>query len=178
MPTNKSTAPAAANKPTLPNKEVQSIDKEPSHPIKPKRTPKPAPEPPNPHVLELQAQIIRLVGMREQLQERESATAHQAALAQLESQSARQALARVENEVNYRLDLVAKMTGKESAGYAPAPSYSNYAEQALKASLASEPIPFPAGIGAVGSIPSRPMVGGGPDGNVRMESADDIRRSL
>lgn len=152
---------------------------------KPKRTPRPtppAPEPPNPHVLELQGQIIKLVNMREALQAREAEATDTAAVAQAQLQSARSSLQRVESEVNYRIELIAKLTGVPTPRFAHISEVAHYPDadpsQGLFAVHTSLPA-MPSGIGSVGSIPpSRPMVGGGPEGNVRMDSAEDIRRSL
>ncbi len=157
---------------------------------RPKRTPRPAPpapEPPNPHVLELQGQIIKLVNMREALQAREAEATDTAAVAQAQLQSARSSLQRVESEVNYRIDLIAKLTGKplvitnstNQSRYI-APPFDNLPGNIYDATTVSNPTPFsPGGFAGVGSIPpARPMQGGGPEGNVRMESAEDVRRSL
>jgi hypothetical protein len=142
----------------------------------------PPPEPPNPHVLELQGQIIKLVNMREALQAREAEATDTAAVAQAQLQSARSSLQRVESEVNYRIDLIAKLTGKTiQANYSQAIDFSGVLAgpgDVQSMPIYNPPVPI-SGIGSMGSIPaSRPMVGGGPEGNVRMESAEAVRNSL
>ena len=85
----------------------------PTRKLVPHRIPKPVPPPPpNPTVLKFQEQLVPLVEKREIIQQH--VRQDQAALqqAQMTLQNDQQALQDTENAINYRLNMIAQLTGQ------------------------------------------------------------------
>lgn len=95
----------------------------PPAPVQVQPTPQPAvPAPPSPAVLALQEQVVQRVSQRDEVRQRltEAHTAY--LLAQSRFQAAEAELKGIEQEVNYRIGLIAQLENRpQMPSYAPAP---------------------------------------------------------
>lgn len=145
--------------------------------------PPPAPEPPSPVVLALQDHVLALVNQRNALQNELANANAQLRNAQAAAESARERLQMVEGEVQYRLGLIAQLRGdppRTSIVGSTGPfqldrllPYSGQERQNLTPFDLSR-VPQ----AGMGSIPAQRPQMEGVVGEVRQESAEDMRRAL
>jgi len=104
----------------------------------------PRPEPPNPTVIAFQQQLVPLVEKREIIQQHVRHAQKDLQAAQMELANHQQALQDTEAAINYRMDMIARLTGQPAyAPMQPAPSGLGYPQTTLLENLrGGTPLPF------------------------------------
>jgi hypothetical protein len=160
-------APPAEKKPRAYTPRKPKIQAPPAPPVF-------VPETPNPAVIKLQDSILGLVEQRGQLQENLALANGQLRQAQACAESARERLQGVEQEVQYRLGLIAQMRGDP-------PTLATVLRHTYPGmeSPVSESMSFPyTGSGGIGSIPPARPVNPGVSGDIRRETAEMERAAI